>query len=555
MTATTAPARPKIALVGLPQAGALFDQAGYPPLESADTSARTVHAAVKEMPPGTYLIITHAQTIEADPRVGKWLTREATNGRQVLVLGESDLGSPIHTLPLPASIDQIMAVFGAPPRKDGSGQVVIDVDGAPLQPEPSMEFDWSEDEPTPAVPDEDLWAEANPEPEDDIEADLFGDDEDPEIADEVAYVHPEPVPVPAPDPTPVAPRRPAPARKAIPTPPVEAAPLSPASTGGHTPQRPATTEGYDLHEVTMTRFRRDEATVIFVVGGRGGVGKSTMSQAIAEHAASQLNRVVLVDMSLGQGDQRTYLRLDPTKRALPSILDARRAGKIAGAILRDEILRTHRTPGLPETHFGVVLAPPNDLADPTIVTPGTYAAAIRAAAKMTDLVVVDCPVAKGVDRDRVIDEVVLPMIRAGAWGLMLGDASAPGGKNGAERLAAWSRAGVPVNRFGFVINKGVPGFAQGAAVQNMLNGCGGASFLGSIVEDEAISAAFNSGKIPTDHPEVLPVLDSILHFTTQLPGFDPEMKTYLASSAYAPQDVEIEAPRKGGLLSRLLGKK
>src|SRR5699024_7883543 len=76
------------------------------------------------------------------------------------------------------------------------------------------------------------------------------------------------------------------------------------------------------------------AEVVVVMSASGGVGKSTVSLNLAQHAAAMgpdNYRVVLVDANRGQGDLRTHLRLHTfTTR---TIYDAAQSGNPAEALL------------------------------------------------------------------------------------------------------------------------------------------------------------------------------------------------------------------------------
>ena len=88
-------------------------------------------------------------------------------------------------------------------------------------------------------------------------------------------------------------------------------------------------------------------------------------------------------------------------------------------------LRGARSP----LHFGVILAPPKDQADNQIVTSRAYAAAIEYARRQADLVFIDTQTIEAQDTTGLIDDVVVPLLLSGAWGLGLSDSSTEGVEN------------------------------------------------------------------------------------------------------------------------------
>ena len=93
------------------------------------------------------------------------------------------------------------------------------------------------------------------------------------------------------------------------------------------------------------------------------------------------------------------------------------------------------------------MAPHGDQVDPRTVTPAAYRSVLAAARDRADLVVVDTQIVEdGVDTTGLIDELLVPALRDGGWGLAVADTSAAGLTNTLDRVRAVHRAGVPPDR-------------------------------------------------------------------------------------------------------------
>jgi len=144
------------------------------------------------------------------------------------------------------------------------------------------------------------------------------------------------------------------------------------------------------------------AEVVVVMSAKGGVGKSTVSLNLAQHAAAMgpdNYRVVLVDANRGQGDLRTHLRLHTfTTR---TIYDTAQSGNPAEALLTPADIASYRDARWGEADFSFVPAPPSSLADPDVVTAGVYSEVIDYARSVADLVIVDTQIAEEHDTTRL----------------------------------------------------------------------------------------------------------------------------------------------------------
>ena len=267
------------------------------------------------------------------------------------------------------------------------------------------------------------------------------------------------------------------------------------------------------------RVNDRRADVLFVFSGKGGVGKTSVALALAERAARHL-RVVLVDANRGQGDIRTYLRLGSS--SLPTVWAAAATGDPARAIVPPDALTAARHQRLQELHFALVMAPHGDQVDPATVTPEAYRAVLAAARDRADLVVVDTQIVEdGLDTTGLIDELMVPALRAGGWGLAVADTSAAGLTNTLDRVRAVHRAGVPPDRLMAALSRVGKDFteAQIAAVADLFGRH--TTFLGHIPATPALQNTINLGRIEHRDPALAPVLDRALLRLTGDPAFQP----------------------------------
>lgn len=185
------------------------------------------------------------------------------------------------------------------------------------------------------------------------------------------------------------------------------------------------------------RIDSDWGNVVFLISGRGGVGRSTMAISIAEQAAGRLGRnVVLVDANIGQGGLATNLRVarDGAPSTLPTIADL-----VAGASTQQAVAgpKAVRASGGAAVNFASVLAPDPDQATPEASSPQHYRQVIDSLASVSDLVVVDTCVSWQKDPTGIASNLVAPGLRAGASALIVSDASLEG-MEGVRRLAKWA---------------------------------------------------------------------------------------------------------------------
>ena len=143
------------------------------------------------------------------------------------------------------------------------------------------------------------------------------------------------------------------------------------------------------------------ATVAFMTGGSGGLGKSSGARSLAHALGLRRIRTCLVDGNPGQQSQRTFLHIAPD-RSLEHIRVA------------DDIRHTLAGPN--ETHAAFALLPgPATPTDRSV--PGLYVDAILALRDMCDMVIVDADridAAQWDDPRSFAGRVMRPMVEEGA---------------------------------------------------------------------------------------------------------------------------------------------
>ena len=195
----------------------------------------------------------------------------------------------------------------------------------------------------------------------------------------------------------------------------------------------------------------DWSRVVFLVSGRGGVGRSLMGIAIAERAAGHLGRnVVLVDANVGQAGLATNLRVvqGGVPSVLPTIADLRAGASVQHVVSGPDQVR--RAGGI-RVDFACVLAPDPDQATADACSPRCYRQVIDELAPVSDLIVVDTTVAWQSDPTSITTDLVAPGLRSGASILVVTDPSLEGAQ-GARRLVRWATRLAP-GRVAGLLNK------------------------------------------------------------------------------------------------------
>lgn len=498
-------ALPTVVVIGQPQASQAFTQAGYPVVDGDPADLAAVAGATRSMRQQgiNYLVLTASPDTD---RWRQWIDFEAAS-HPTGVFGE--------TVNLPTTTTQVLNDLGlecsVAPVVIGAEADVVNWHEDPFHPadvvvqqEDPFAADVAAPSPTPSVPEPYVRKHAAPEPD-------WMDD------------------LGAPQPAPVVP--------VVPT------------------AKPVLEDvfGSPGDEFRYTRTAEALCPVIFVVAGKGGVGKTTWTLALGENAANRWPakigadgkksppKIIVVDMNRGQPDLGKYLRIASQARAnTPTIHDVAVSGKPLTGLMGPTAINNVRVANLPPVSVGAVLGPPSeDKADPEVVTPAVYAATIRALRAEADLVIVDTQILEMVDTSGLHDGVTWPLLISdpGAWVVALTDSSMAGVSNLLDRLAsAQDRKDAPADRAMVVLNRGEPGSSIDVtrlAAHVATKG----TFLGEVPASQDVSLLFEQGRIPYATQPLRSTLDAALYRVTGMSVFN------VAATDTAPQTA-TSGPRK-----------
>lgn len=326
---------------------------------------------------------------------------------------------------------------------------------------------------------------------------------------------------------------------------VPAAAGTPAWYGVQTQAAPAADsagifDDYEASKLIGTgRSTAGLGALVINFSGKGGVGKSTTSLQLACVAAEAGLRVVLIDGNSGQGDLRTYLRLNRTN--LPTMYDAA-IGNIKDAILTPATICANREENLGEIKFAFVGAPPNDINDPTVVTDALYRDVVHFARRNADLVIMDTQIIETTDRTGVVNTLLLPALVHDAWAIGVTDMSTTGVNNLNDRLRKFINEGVPTDRLMITINQVHSEQMEVAAkAVGYFRNLG--TFIGAVELDINVKHDMNAGRINTDNAQLRAVMSKAL---LRITGNE----RFREAAEYKP-----EPARKQGMFARMLGKK
>lgn len=524
-------AGPQIAVIGLPGLAKALQAAGYDVLADGATEPAVVTAAVREASSTgrPYVVIVAG----SDPALRQWVTLQLRRQVAVLIAHSEvlELGDELpgaRTVELPADIDTVMARFGAPPKGAPVGAVVIGTDGGlPLSPQspPAPPAP-----PAPQLPPPSPFEVASPPA--------------PEPSAWPAAPAPAPAAQPLPE-RPVAPASAASREQIQPDLPLREPgprPLVPTERGWVAPiqRSELLPEHYDP-EVLFGRppaagssaarpapGRTRLAPVVITFSGKGGVGKTATALALAQRAARRgaLKKVLLVDANRGQGDVRKYLRL--RAGALPSIFDAATSGNPRSGIVPPRRLAEARPETLAPLGFGVVLAPDDEHADPSMVPTAAYRSIVEYARERFDLVVLDTQIVEAADTSGLIDDLVVPLLLEGAFGLALSDTSMAGVQNTLARVRALVDRGVASDHLLLGVNRANP---ESGLDEDLMRRRSEqlATWVGLVQADPKVASAFEQGFVPGDPdapetPAYTALLDAVLRRATGVQAFDAHLE-------------------------------
>lgn len=262
-----------------------------------------------------------------------------------------------------------------------------------------------------------------------------------------------------------------------------------------------------------------EAELLISWAGKGGVGKSSLSLAIAQTAGEAGLRVLLADANRGQSSIRHTLKV--AREQFPSVYDVRHVGAHGSVVSKDQI-NQRRIAARGAIHFDVLLAPPEDFAGPVHTPASVYMQAVSELRREYDLIVIDTQIleAEG-DMTDMWHELLVPLLRGGAWGLGSFDESAEGLDLLDERISMLTgRFGISNARMLVVASKWEQFTDDDAAVISQLF-VGRASFLGSSDQDASFHDQLGTGFIFTAATGIAPVVRHLLHTVTGRTEFTP----------------------------------
>ena len=530
--------QPLIAVAGIPDLPSALRSAGFSML-TEETSPPLVARSARALAPDQPLIVIAAWP---DPTLASWLGLQASQGRFVVVLGDDPHIAHVRHLELPATVNEVMALFRAPTSDAPAGQALIGADytvGGLDTPAP---------QPAPEAAYYDPYLDEFPEPP---AAHQTATTTVPAAVDagglEVVPATFADLPIHAPTGASVLEEEPGTGRG-------EVTPLSyrerpqaaiafdedPAAAVSEPVQVPGTDGGPaaapysdpyadddDLAGLVAGPIGGNRVTrtlglapVVIVFAAKGGVGKTSFSLTLAERAVEvgSLSRVVVVDGNRGQGDVRKYLRLSTAN--LPTMYDSALSGNPKQAIIGPRYLQQHRDPRLPDLGFGVVMAPRNGQTDRSVVTEAAYSAVVEEARRFADLVIVDTQILEDTDTSGLWDGLWLPLLRSGGWGVAMSDGSTAGVSNLLDRLRQFTSRGLGPDRVMIGLNKLDPESTLDLAeTQRRLERYG--TFIGAVHESASVKQAFESGRLPIDAPGLAGCLDAALYRVTGLAALDP----------------------------------
>lgn len=286
-------------------------------------------------------------------------------------------------------------------------------------------------------------------------------------------------------------------------------------------------------------FGQKTAPVIFVMSGKGGVGKTTVSITTADRAANRSYalspedpmKVVLIDGNIGQADVQGKLRVSSPR----SIYHARAEGSLARAVTTGETLSNARAnAGIREPiRFATVFGPDKD--NVSQVSIDDYQRVLDAIRSQVDLVVFDTQTVEATDARGMVDYIAIPTVRSGGgWVFVVSDADREGITNNrwlVDKLI--HQDGIDPNRIFLLLNR-VPNDLDLALVER--NFSPGINIVGIIKQQEDVILLTNTGHLVSGHPDFSAAIDKVVLMVTGDPDFEPEpiseKKTGILSSLF-----------------------
>lgn len=336
------------------------------------------------------------------------------------------------------------------------------------------------------------------------------------------FVAPAPVEAPTPAPAPMP--RPVPATAPAPVIDRPAPVPRPAPVARPVPVAPVVEDDEWLAVAptnTFTVSANRRATVVIVGSGKGGVGKTTVSAAVAQTAAEQGLTVLLIDGNRGQADLASNLRVGTV--SFPTIAD-NLSGRAdwSQVVATPEIINSIRSKRqLSGVGFHFLAGPSPAKAGQ--VDEDLYRAAIEWARDQFDLVVIDTQILDATDTTRLWSHVFTSLLRQGAWLVGIAGLNMAGAKNLSDRMRSLAERGVdPAHMFALINGYSADSGINLASLQTQL------AKFGTLVENViphsmALVHAGNTGRVVADDPDVRAATFEILHSATGDVRFDQSL--------------------------------
>ena len=196
-------------------------------------------------------------------------------------------------------------------------------------------------------------------------------------------------------------------------------------------------------KIHLTLPTRTYSRILLVTGAKGGIGKTTLSVAIAQTLASKTApRTILIDGNRGQGDTSARLHTHPNYPTIYDYANGKPFQKIClephQVIRQDENGNPYYTLTTHVPKFSYIQAPHKGTSNANIVTAHTYANVIQDAfERKVDYIVIDTQIAEDTDTSGLFDQLWLPLLQRGAYTVTLVAAEKASAKNTCHTINNW----------------------------------------------------------------------------------------------------------------------